>query len=147
MEIETYNVESDVKGPHVLILGGVHGNEICGFKAILGLKDSLNLIKGKVTFVIANKRAIEKNVRFVEKDLNRCFYKRESSDFYEEKVADEIMAIMDSADFCLDIHSSNTKDTMPFQICQSEIIEESNRLPVTKVLSGISGILSNSSSG
>ncbi len=65
-------LQSDVPGPTVVILGGVHGNETCGVKALPALSQ-VSLQRGKLILLYGNPLAIEQNVRFVEYNLNRLF--------------------------------------------------------------------------
>ncbi|MDF1682786.1 MAG: succinylglutamate desuccinylase/aspartoacylase family protein [Patescibacteria group bacterium] len=54
----------------------------------------------------ANLEAIKQNVRFTEKNMNRCFLKEQNGNIYEEKRAKEIMEILDKSDYLLDIHNT-----------------------------------------
>jgi predicted deacylase len=114
-----FTFESGISGPKIVILAGVHGNELPG---IIALKEfiasSPKLLKGKVTCIFANPHAIEKNIRFVETNLNRCFSKRNSDNTYEDNLARELMFYLDNADICLDLHASYTQNTEPMIICQ-----------------------------
>jgi len=56
------------------------------------------------------------NIRFIEKNLNRCFVKNQKGVTYEEKRAVELMKILDQSDALLDVHSSNNPNTIPFAI-------------------------------
>ncbi|PLX20689.1 hypothetical protein C0584_05620, partial [Candidatus Parcubacteria bacterium] len=71
---------------------------------------------GSVYFVFANPRAIEKNIRFTEKNLNRCFISTNTGDAYEDNRARELMRLLDECDALLDLHSSISSDTKPFII-------------------------------
>lgn len=59
--------------PEIAIVGGVHGDEPSGIRAIRRLlDDDLDLTRG-VRFVIANPPAYAANDRFLDVDLNRVF--------------------------------------------------------------------------
>jgi len=64
-------------GPHILILGGIHGDERCGVIALSHLKFELeqkviSLKAGRVTLVpLCNPAAYQKNQRFIKHNLNR----------------------------------------------------------------------------
>src|SRR3989344_3574099 len=63
------------KGPVSVILAGVHGNEKCGVLALRELLPKLSIEKGTVLIGFGNPRAIARNVRFTESNLNRMFKK------------------------------------------------------------------------
>lgn len=104
------------KGKTLAILCGVHGNELAGQLAVKKAIEEIQIKRGIVYFIFANPKAIEKNVRCIEKNLNRCFVKNQNGDSYEEKRAIEIMKILDECDASLDLHSSNNPNTIPFVI-------------------------------
>jgi succinylglutamate desuccinylase len=77
----------------------LHGNELVG----LHVKESMG--KEGVKFIIGNLKAIEKNTRYIDSDLNRSF---PGSQFggYEEKRAAEILKEVSGFENVVDIHSS-----------------------------------------
>ena len=64
-------------GPTVAIFAGVHGNERAGVYALEALIPRLTITRGTLYLVFANPAAIEANVRMVNKNLNRCFLRRQ----------------------------------------------------------------------
>ena len=86
----------------------VHWNEKSWIDALDEIINDLVIVKWKVYFIYANTKAIEKNVRFIEKNLNRCFIKNISSDTYEGERAIELMNIFDKSDYLLDIHNTES---------------------------------------
>lgn len=97
-------------GPHLIVLGAVHGNETCGTTAIRKLIDELNnglsLTKGTLTCVpICNPKAYEQGTRFYERNLNRAMYIKESPKDYEDFIDPVLCSLIDQADVLLDIHS------------------------------------------
>lgn len=128
------------KGKKLVVLVGVHGNEVCGVKAADFLLPKLKIKFGKVTFIYANLKAIKQNKRFVEQNLNRCFFNQQSLEIeqsLEGKTAKEIMPYLDEADAMLDIHASLTKDSVPFVICDESNIDVAKRFRVSKVVCNI----------
>ncbi len=114
-------------GKTVVILVGVHGNEVCGPKALDSLLPELQIENGIVFFIYSNLEAIRRNVRLVEANLNRCFLKEQPEEIVrslEGKTAREIIPYLEKADFMLDVHASFTKDSKPFVICRESLIEE-----------------------
>ena len=108
--------DSGNSGKIVAVFCGVHGNEKAGVLAVEKSIANIDIQRGVVYFVFANPRAIEQNSRFIEKNLNRCFFADQSGETYEEKRAVELMAVLDECDALLDIHASNNKETIPFAI-------------------------------
>jgi succinylglutamate desuccinylase len=64
-------------GPLILAIGGVHGNEPNGPRAIKAFANMLHaqtpLITGTFLGLMGNVRASAENQRYIDKDLNRCF--------------------------------------------------------------------------
>lgn len=59
--------------PEVAVVGGVHGDEPCGVRAVRRLRAAdLDLRRG-VLFVVANPAAVAAGRRFLDSDLNRVF--------------------------------------------------------------------------
>lgn len=102
---------SSKSGPRLLVLGGVHGNEVCGPAAIehvLGLFNTgkIKVESGSVTFVpVCNPRAYAENKRFIDRNLNRAIAKRAEPKAYEEFLMNELAPLLEDCDVLLDIHS------------------------------------------
>lgn len=64
-------------GPLLILLGAVHGNETTGVFAVENVFRSLEewdiQNKGKIVGILGNTRAYEKNIRYLDYDLNRCW--------------------------------------------------------------------------
>ncbi len=103
--------EGQHDGPHLLILGAVHGNEPCGHIAIGKVLDNIKhgnirIHTGRVTFVqTCNPKAFEQNKRFVESNLNRRLFPKDNPETYEDHLGNELCPLLASADLLLDIHS------------------------------------------
>lgn len=126
-------INSNKPGSIVTIMGGVHGNEPCGVNAINELKN-LKIKFGKINFILGNPRAIEQNIRFTAMNLNRVFREddemaKEEKETYEYKRSREIIPFLNESDILLDIHSSATKDSIPFIICEPHSLELAQCLP------------------
>ncbi len=91
----------------ILVLGGTHGNEPLGPKLVANL--SKNPIPG-VDTIIGNSRAVQKNCRFIQKDLNRSFPGDVKSPIYEERRAAQIAKICQEYDLVLDFHNTLTSE-------------------------------------
>jgi len=74
--------EGGIPGPLVVVFGAMHGNETAGIKAIELVFKMLEVepitnpdfyFQGNLIGLIGNSAAYEKNQRFINKDLNRCW--------------------------------------------------------------------------
>lgn len=108
--------DSGQKGKIVAVFCGVHGNEKAGVFALNKIINDLEIKKGVVYFVFANPKAIEENKRFIDKNLNRCFFDKQEAKSYEEKRAQDLIKILELSDALLDVHASNNPETTPFAI-------------------------------
>ena len=121
--------DSGVSGPHVAVLGGVHGNERVGIEAVRHYQGLISagdfrLDSGRVSFVLANPRAIAEDVRYCDENLNRLNipgYTPLGS--YEAGLASQLRKKLDEADICLDLHSSTIEDMPPFVVCENNARE------------------------
>lgn len=115
-------------GKIITVIGGTHGNEACGVYAIQKLQKEIQNKKisvqsGELRIIYGNPKAIQANVRFCEKNLNRMFVDASELSIddlrsYERKRAEELMPYLQESDALLDIHSSLSYDSTPFVICE-----------------------------
>ena len=98
----------------IVILAGIHGNEKANVETITQFMKSnlLTDLKKGVLFIIGNSKALEKNVRYTETDLNREFGVFSNST--EGKRAKEISNFLEKANFLLDLHLTQTPTLEPF---------------------------------
>lgn len=144
-------LQSDVSGPTVVILGGVHGNETCGVEA-LSVLNKVSLQKGKLILLYGNPLAIEQNVRFVDYNLNRLFCEDakvpdEARQSYEYLRSRQLLPYLDQADYCLDLHASFTPNSEPFIICESNAQDLIKYLPQNRVCYGFTKLEPGGSDG
>ena len=68
-------IEGKKEGPVVVFFGGIHGNETAGVFALHSVLNKINAddVKGTVYGITGNIKALKKNQRFIEKDLNRIW--------------------------------------------------------------------------
>lgn len=132
-------IEGEKPGKTVAILGGVHGNEPVGPMLLDELQENLKIDKGVVYLVYANPQAIEKNIRFVESNLNRVFKKDNLGKTYEEKIALELQELLDVSDGLLDLHAftQSEGEATPFIICEPESYLYIENLPISFAVSGL----------
>lgn len=123
---------------NTVIMTWVHGNERSWLKAFEKILSNIKVESWTVYFVIANLKAIEQNVRFVEKNMNRCFRKKIFWKTYEENRAREIKKYLNKADYLLDVHNTTNKVSEAFLIGEEKKLAK--YFPVKKFLSWIDGV-------
>jgi len=94
--------------PVVLVNACTHGHETVGVCVIENMQKE-TFRRGTILYTIANERAKEKSVAFIESDLNRVFPGNSNGD-YEERLAAKLHPIVEACDIVFDIHSTNTTD-------------------------------------
>ncbi|MDX1738843.1 MAG: succinylglutamate desuccinylase/aspartoacylase family protein [Alphaproteobacteria bacterium] len=115
------------EGPHIVITGLIHGNEICGAIALDHLlRQKLKIKAGILTLIFCNIGAFESfttaapyNSRYVEEDMNRIWTEdvlNGPRNSYELDRAREILPLIKQADILLDIHSMS-EDCPPLLLC------------------------------
>jgi len=111
MRPQKIEFDSHQRGTHLVILGGIHGNETCGPQALQKIiselrSGSLKLLTGRLTIVpVCNPRAFAANTRYIEENLNRVFQVSKEPMSYEQGLANEICPWVQSGDVLLDLHS------------------------------------------
>jgi predicted deacylase len=119
--------DSDLPGPHVLLLCLIHGNEFAGAIVLDQLlRARFRPLRGRVTFGFANLAAFDlfepenpTASRYVELDLNRVWSPSALNSHdrsLELERAREIRPIIESADILLDLHSM-LWDSDPLILC------------------------------
>ncbi|MBU1092501.1 succinylglutamate desuccinylase/aspartoacylase family protein [Patescibacteria group bacterium] len=134
-------IKGEKPGKTVAIIGGTHGNEVCGVELIKELRNSLKIDCGTVYLIFGNPQAIKKNVRQIDMNLNRAFLpdnflSQDQIASYESQRAKEIMPYLEKCDASLDIHSSPTPESPPFIICASNTYEIVKNFPFRIVSTG-----------
>ena len=101
-------------GPHLIVLGAVHGNETCGTQAIRRAvveieAGRLAVAAGRVTFVpVANPFAYARGSRMGDRNLNRMLVPTEAPKDFEDHVANWLCPLLATHDALLDLHSFHT---------------------------------------
>ena len=105
--IESIQYRSLARGPRLIVLGAVHGNETCGTQGIRRVAaefaaGSLALTRGTLTLVpIANPVAYARGQREGDCNLNR--------DFREDRIANHLAPMLSAHDVLLDLHSFSSQ--------------------------------------
>lgn len=103
----------------VVIVGGNHGNEFTGIYLVKKFHNHPDLVHRssfETLSLLGNPQAIAARVRYVDKDLNRCFVQLSNEDKpanYEELRAQEIQTILkpkipDIEDVIIDLHTTTS---------------------------------------
>lgn len=101
-------------GPRLLILGAVHGNEICGTRALERLiaeidSGALRIARGTLTLVpITNPLAYQLKQRQGDRNLNRNLGPKPTPVDFEDRIANALCPLLDAHEVLLDLHSFHT---------------------------------------
>lgn len=77
--------------PEVAIVAGIHGDEPCGPRAVERLLTEHPDVERAVKVIVANERALERGVRYINEDLNRVFPGDPDAETYEKRLAHELV--------------------------------------------------------
>jgi len=112
--LRTHTYHGLAPGQALLVLGAVHGNEICGSQAIMQLLQdidggAISIERGSVTFVpITNPLAHQLRRRFGDRNLNRNMAPSAIPQDFEDRIANVLCPLLDAHDVLLDLHSFHT---------------------------------------
>ncbi|WP_435068663.1 succinylglutamate desuccinylase [Haloplanus sp. C73] len=121
--------------PDVAVVAGIHGDEPCGPDAVEALLDDPPDFQRPVKFIIANERALERGVRYVDEDLNRAFPGDPEAESHERRLAHRLLAELDGCT-TLALHSTQSYPH-PFALVDTvtpETAEGCAALPVDAVV-------------
>ncbi len=106
----------------ISLMGLTHGNEVAGayvlnnfLRLILNNKVQIN---NTIYFILGNPKAYLKNIRYLEKDLNRCFASVELKT-YEDRRSKEIQKVIKRSDILIDFHQTQTYTPQAFFVITS----------------------------
>lgn len=116
MELKTFEIHGHQPGPHLLITGGVHGDEFEPMAAVRRLmqENDPQHLRGKLTLVpVVNESAFRLGRRTGEdgKDLARTCPGRVDGSLTEQ-VAFALSQLIRSADYYIDLHTGGTAYTV-----------------------------------
>lgn len=112
--LHTHTFHGLAPGPKLLVLGAVHGNEVCGAKAIAQLLQDiddglLTIERGTVTFVpVTNPLAYQLKQRTGDRNLNRNMAPSAIPQDFEDRIANVLCPLLDAHEVLLDLHSFHT---------------------------------------
>lgn len=127
--------------PDVAVVGGIHGDEPCGWRAVQSLISAAPDVERPLKLVLANERARNQNRRYVDGDLNRSFPSRLDDDDFEYRDDYEghlARRLIDHLQDCLvlGLHSTQSHPE-PFAIVSDptdRICDVLTRLPIEAVV-------------
>ena len=92
MRVERVGPDEADEPPAIAAVGGIHGDEPCGVRAIERFlaEGPVEAVERPVKLVVANERALDEGTRYVEGDLNRLFPGDPDGDTYEERLAHDL---------------------------------------------------------
>ncbi len=121
------NKKSDPNKPSIIICAGIHGNEPLGVIALSNVIDKIKreniTISGNILAFIGNPFALAEKKRYLEIDLNRIWFEKESQNFYEFEQLARIKRLIDDFErnlingnkVFIDLHTTSSK-SIPFII-------------------------------
>lgn len=128
--LEIHTIKGAKKGPVLLVVGGIHGDEPSGPKAVDLFKD-VKVEEGTLILVPrANVRALSRNKRYLNRDMNRMFGEKTCSRCYELGPVKELKKLISSADMFLNLHEGTgffLKD--PKKYGQSIVVDDASLMP------------------
>ena len=113
LDIRQYR--SLARGPRLIVLGAVHGNETCGTQGIRRViaeldAGTLAITRGSLTLVpIANPVAYARGQREGDRNLNRDFREVVSPETAEDRIANHLAPLLAAHEVLLDLHSFSSQ--------------------------------------
>lgn len=92
------------KNKKLLLIAATHGDEKIGVEVIERLNNEG--YQGKFDYLIANSKALKKNIRFIDADLNRSYPGEKNSPFYEKRKAYDNLKLAKEYQYIIDIHET-----------------------------------------
>ncbi len=140
----------------LIVIGGMHGNEISGVEAIeetlVFFQEHPEIkLNGKIYFIKGNISALNKNERFIDKDLNRLwsddYIQNEHPDIFDVKEVKELHKLI-AEDICqnnysnctlLDLHTFSAETgafCIPAENSKSMALAQTFKIPFIEKLAG-----------
>jgi predicted deacylase len=120
--------------PEVAVVGGVHGDEPSGVRAIRNLLEEDPDFERGVRFVIANPPAFAAGERYLDADLNRSFPGDPDAPERERRLAAHVRGLTEGM-ATLSLHSTHsTPDPIVFVHLEESVAEIAAEMPVPSVV-------------
>jgi succinylglutamate desuccinylase len=144
-------IKGKSKGPTIVFFGGMHGNEMAGVFALKEVFEKIDSsqVTGTIYGISGNLKALKKNQRYIDQDLNRVWLKEnlnqlenktnlnneaaEQQELY--KILKHILKEEEGPFYFIDLHTTSSK-TLPFITINDALINRkfSRLFPVPIVL-------------
>lgn len=121
--------------PSVAVVAAIHGDEPCGVRAVERVLDDPPVVEEAATLIVANERALDRGVRYVDEDLNRAFPGDREGTTHEARLAAELTEELQGCT-TLALHSTQSHPE-PFAVVEerTELAERlCPRLPVDAIV-------------
>ncbi len=134
------HVKGEFKGPTVVFFGGVHGNEPAGVVALQrvfsALKNTSSPCFGEFFGIAGNLPALEKEIRFLDEDLNRIWFPHRLESLHRDSSVQnaetgemlalyqcikDILATASPPFYFIDIHTTSG-ETEPFIVVNDSLL-------------------------
>ena len=115
------SIKGKNKGPTIGIVCNVHGNELCGRKAVHRVLEEYAIERGTLILIDGNQEAALLNRRFVNSDMNRMFTNKQlkkknaKNDLARAQYLAEVIPTL-GIDYAIDFHSTSTQTKYPFTV-------------------------------
>jgi len=93
--------------PEVAIVGGIHGDEPCGVRAIERLLADKPDVERPVALVVANEAALSAGKRYIDDDLNRSFPGDQDTHSHEQRLATRLGELLAGCE-TVSLHSTQS---------------------------------------
>lgn len=111
--------------PDVAVIGGIHGDEPCGVHAVETILSEAPDVERPVALVIANERALERETRYVDEDLNRAFPGDANGKTHESRLA---ARLAEEIGDCLTLSMHSTQSYRELFALVKSLDEETRRI-------------------
>ena len=138
------HITENMRGPRVVLFGGVHGDELSGVHAIEKLFFDLfvgtrKLRQGSLTLVRGNEQALAAERRYLKHNLNRLFREDYGPEIdrtsYEFNRAQELKTVLRNCDYFLDLHSAPIAQE-PFMVAERSAVDFFSGLGIPRIMTG-----------
>ena len=101
--LDVYVINGEEKGPTLMIMGAIHGDEPSGSKAV-ELYKNVSIKSGTLILVPrTNAYALSKNKRYIYQDMNRLFGVNQYNG-YESLVVEKLKMLIQKSDMLINLH-------------------------------------------
>ncbi|AGN01512.1 succinylglutamate desuccinylase [Salinarchaeum sp. Harcht-Bsk1] len=93
--------------PEIAVIGGIHGDEPSGQRAVEGLMEDPPDVERPVKLIVVNEEALEAGERYLDEDLNRAFPGDPDADTHEGRLAAKLTDALEGT-VALSLHSTQS---------------------------------------